>query len=221
MKITVVQQTEYAWAIWLWGSGDHTRREKEKHIQPFSWSEVLAPKKKEICHFNNSSHNFKRLEKGAQPWLYWYSQTVQQKAECCFIVMGKWVNSGLWPITKTFGDPMQKNKQDRIEWGQHVLPETEAPLTKDLPFIFIVRGVLQLNTAGWCGSKPWHCFRTPHTNVDWLCSRLQAGFSVGCLLQSQLWARSYLQEQWKVCHLLLLACLCGLSIQKNTPNVAV
>lgn len=45
-------------------------KEKKKNIQPFSWLKALAPKKKEICHFNNSSHNFKRLKKDAQPWLY-------------------------------------------------------------------------------------------------------------------------------------------------------
>lgn len=107
-------------------------------------------------------------------------------------------------------------KQDRIEWGHHISPEDEAPLTKNLLFIFMFRvALLKLKTAGWFGPKPWHCFRTIFTIVDLLCSCLKEGFLVGCLLWSQLWARSYLQEQWKVCHLLLLACLCGLGPQKN------
>lgn len=69
-------------------------------------------------------------------------------------MMWKWVNSGLWPITKMFQWP-HAEVQAGDEWGQHVSPETGALLTKHFLFIFMFRSdLLKLNTARWCGPKP-------------------------------------------------------------------
>lgn len=112
---------------------------------------------------------------------------------------------GYDPPQKSFGahDPVQKYKEGRIKWNWHISPLAEVLQIRCLILLSRFRRIiLKPDTAGWSDSKPYNCFVGLCTIMDWLSSHLHL-LRAGCLLWSQLWARSHLPQQWKMCNFLL------------------